>query len=139
MAVRNAGKIIREARLKAGLTQEQMSEDICSVLTLSRIENNSAGVSPSLFQALMSRAGAPRNIFPVFPNRKDFDCFYTLKRARLYLDSWQLQEAYDELLKVKNADFSNNKFHYQEWLYLQGWLQSRSGSCEHQLIYEIFI
>lgn len=139
MAVRNAGKIIREARLKAGLTQEQMSDDICSVLTLSRIENNSAGVSPSLFQALMSRAGAPRNIFPVFPNRKDFDCFYTLKRARLYLDSWQLQEAYDELLKVKNADFSNNKFHYQEWLYLQGWLQSRSGSCEHQLIYEIFI
>lgn len=139
MAVRNAGKIIREARLKAGLTQEQMSEDICSVLTLSRIENNSAGVSPSLFQALMSRAGAPRNIFPVFPNRKDFDCFYTLKRARLYLESWQLQEAYDELLKVKNADFSNNKFHYQEWLYLQGCLQSRSGSCEHQLIYEIFI
>lgn len=139
MAVRNAGKIIREARLKAGLTQEQMSEDICSVLTLSRIENNSAGVSPSLFQALMSRAGAPRNIFPVFPNRKDFDCFYTLKRTRLYLESWQLQEAYDELLKVKNADFSNNKFHYQEWLYLQGWLQSRSGSCEHQLIYEIFI
>lgn len=139
MAVRNAGKIIREARLKAGLTQEQMSEDICSVLTLSRIENNSAGVSPSLFQALMSRAGAPRNIFPVFPNRKDFDCFYTLKRARLYLESWQLQEAYDELLKVKNADFSNNKFHYQEWLYLQGWLQSRSGNCEHQLIYEIFI
>ena len=139
MAVRNAGKIIREDRLKAGLTQEQMSEDICSVLTLSRIENNSAGVSPSLFQALMSRAGAPRNIFPVFPNRKDFDCFYTLKRARLYLESWQLQEAYDELLKVKNADFSNNKFHYQEWLYLQGWLQSRSGSCEHQLIYEIFI
>lgn len=139
MAVRNAGKIIREARLKAGLTQEQMSDDICSVLTLSRIENNSAGVSPSLFQALMSRAGAPRNIFPVFPNRKDFDCFYTLKRARLYLESWQLQEAYDELLKVKNADFSNNKFHYQEWLYLQGWRQSRSGSCEHQLIYEIFI
>lgn len=139
MAVRNAGKIIREARLKAGLTQEQMSDDICSVLTLSRIENNSAGVSPSLFQALMSRAGAPRNIFPVFPSRKDFDCFYTLKRARLYLESWQLQEAYDELLKVKNADFSNNKFHYQEWLYLQGWLQSRSGSCEHQLIYEIFI
>lgn len=139
MAVRNAGKIIREARLKAGLTQEQMSEDICSVLTLSRIENNSAGVSPSLFQALMSRAGAPRNIFPVFPNRKDFDCFYTLKRARLYLESWQLQEAYDELLKVKNADFSNNKFHYQEWLYLQGCLQSRSGSCKHQLIYEIFI
>ena len=46
MSVRNAGKTIREARIKAGLTQEQLSEGVCSVLSLSRIENGSAGVSP---------------------------------------------------------------------------------------------
>ena len=59
MSVRNAGKTIREARLKAGLTQEQLSEGVCSVLSLSRIENGSAGVSPVTFQALMAHAGAP--------------------------------------------------------------------------------
>ena len=53
MSVRNAGKTIREARIKAGLTQEQLSEGVCSVLSLSRIENGSAGVSPVTFQALM--------------------------------------------------------------------------------------
>ena len=34
MSVRNAGKTIREARIKAGLTQEQLSEGVCSVLSL---------------------------------------------------------------------------------------------------------
>ncbi len=57
MSVRNAGTTIKEARLKAGLTQEKLSENVCSVLSLSRIENGSCGVSPSTFQALMQHAG----------------------------------------------------------------------------------
>ena len=66
MSVRNAGKTIREARIKAGLTQEQLSEGVCSVLSLSRIENGSAGVSPVTFQALMAHAGAPCEVYPIF-------------------------------------------------------------------------
>ena len=76
MSVRNAGKTIREARIKAGLTQEQLSEGVCSVLSLSRIENGSAGVSPVTFQALMAHAGAPCEVYPIFASRTDFDCFY---------------------------------------------------------------
>ncbi len=34
MSIRNAGKTIKEARLKAGMTQEQLSEGICTVLSL---------------------------------------------------------------------------------------------------------
>ena len=102
MAVQNAGTIIREARLKAGLSQEKLSEGICSVLSLSRIERGSAGVSPSTFQALMAHAGVPCEAYPIFANRTDFDCFYTLKRARFYLDCWQLKEAYKELESVEN-------------------------------------
>ena len=87
MSVRNAGKTIREARIKAGLTQEQLSEGVCSVLSLSRIENGSAGVSPVTFQALMAHAGAPCEVYPIFASRTDFDCFYTLNRARFYLST----------------------------------------------------
>jgi len=92
MSVQNAGAIIREARLKAGLSQEKLSEGICSTLSLSRIENGTAGVSPSTFQALMAHAGAPCEAFPIFANHTDFDCFYTLKRARFYLDCWQSRD-----------------------------------------------
>ena len=76
MSVRSAGKTIREARIKAGLSQEKLSDGICSLQSLSRIENESAGVSPSTFQALMARAGAPCEVFPVFENWNDCDCFF---------------------------------------------------------------
>ena len=138
MSIFSAGKTIKEARLKAGKTQEQLSEGICSVLSLSRIENGSAGVSPVTFQALMSHAGVPCELYPIFANRTDFDCFYTLKRAQFYLDSWQLGEAYNELKKVEASNFANNKLYYQEWLYLHGSIQVKSGYDNHNEILAIF-
>lgn len=135
MSVLDAGTVIREARLKAGLSQKELSEGICSVLSLSRIENGSAGVSPSTFQALMMHAGAPCEAFPIFASRRDFDCFYTLKRTRFYLDIWQLTTAYEELEKIEQLNFAENKFYYQEWLLLQCRLQFRSGLADHALLH----
>lgn len=134
MSVRSASKTIREARLKAGLTQEKLSEGICSALSLSRIENGSAGVSPSTFQALMTKAGAPCEVFPVFADRQDFDCYYTLKKARYYMDSWQLKNAYEELLKVKEMNWANNKFNYQEYLLLYCKILIRNNSTNHSYL-----
>ena len=131
MSVRNAGQAIREARIKAGLSQEKMSEGVCSPLSISRIENGTAGVSPSTFQALMSHAGASCEIYPMFANRTDFDCFYALKHVRFYLDSWQLDLAYEELNKLEQLNWAENKFYYQEWLFLHCNLQFRSGSENH--------
>ena len=139
MSIRNAGKTIKEARLKAGMTQEQLSEGICTVLSLSRIENGSSGVSPVTFQALMAHAGAPCEVYPIFASRTDFDCFYSLKRARYFLNSWQLQECYDELAAIESKSFADNKLYYQEWLYLYGSLLIRSGCHEHSNIYAIFL
>lgn len=139
MSIRNAGKTIKEARLKAGMTQEQLSEGICTVLSLSRIENGSSGVSPVTFQSLMAHAGAPCELYPIFASRTDFDCFYSLKRARYFLNSWQLQECYDELAAIESKSFADNKLYYQEWLYLYGSLLIRSGCHEHSDIYAIFL
>lgn len=136
MSVQNAGLIIREARIKAGLSQEKLSEGVCSALSLSRIETGAAGVSPSTFQALMAHAGAPCEVFPIFASRADFDCFYTLKRARFYLDCWQLKEAYEELEKIEERNFTENKYYYQEWLLLHCRLQFCSGCGKHKEIYD---
>lgn len=136
MSVENAGTSIRDARLKAGLTQEQLAEGVCSVFSLSRIENGVAGVSPSTFQALMAHAGVVVEAYPVFANRTDFGCFYALKQVRFYLDSWQLQPAYDKLEEVEQMQWSENKFYYQEWLLLHCKLQFRSGCGDHRQIYD---
>ena len=99
------------------MTQEQLSEGICSVLSLSRIENGSAGISPVTFQALMAHAGAPCEVYPIFANRTDFDCFYTLNRARFYLNSWQLQQTFEELNKIEEWHFADNKLYYKDIKY----------------------
>ena len=139
MSTQSAGLAIREARLKAGLSQEKLSEGICSALSLSRIENGTAGVSPATFQALMAHAGAPCEAFPIFANRNDFDCFYSLKRVKFYVDSWQLKEAYEELEKIEKWGFANNKFYYQEWLLLHSRLQHRSGMGDHSQIHDMLL
>lgn len=137
MSVQNAGAVIREARLKAGLSQEKLSEGICSTLSLSRIETGAAGGSPSTFKALMSHAGTPCEAFPTFASRSDFDCFYALKRARFYIDCWQLEDAYAVLTEIEENNFSKNKFYYQEWLLLYCNLQFRSNCPNHQEIYTL--
>lgn len=138
MSIQNAGKTIRDARMRAGLTQEQLSYGICSVLSLSRIENNTAGISPVTFQSLMTRAGAPSEIYPMFGDRTDFDCFYCLKRASVFLNAWKLQKTYDELEKIEKWNWGNNRLYYQEWLYLYAHLQQRAESENHSELYTLF-
>ena len=131
MSVRNAGIFIKEARLKAGFSLEKLSDGICSIASLSRIEHNEHGVSPSTFQALMSRLGYPCEIFPLFENWTDYECSFALIHARFHIDAWQLGPAYEELKKIENKHWNNNKFHYQAWLMLYSILQLRSGTADH--------
>ena len=139
MGIRSAKDAIREARCKAGLTQEDLSDGICSLQSLSRIETGMSGVSPATFQALMERAGAPCERYPVFASRDDFDCFYALKHARFYLDAWQLTPAWQELQKLENRNWADNKLYYQEWLLLHSRLQYRSYCGTHDQIFHLLL
>lgn len=139
MGIRSAKDAIKEARLKSGLTRDKFVEGICSLQSLSRIENGAAGVSPATFQALMEHAGAPCGRFPVFAGRNDFECFYALKHARFYLDAWQTDSAWQELHKLENKNWADNQLYYQEWMLLHCRLQFRSYCCSHQRIYDNLI
>lgn len=139
MSIHSAKDTIREARIKARLTQEELSEGICSIHSLSRIENGTYGVSPATFYALMERAGAPCSRYPVFASRDDFDCFYALKKARFHLDCWQLAPACEELQTVEDKGWADNKLYHQEWLLLHCRLQFRSYCCDHAQNYETLL
>lgn len=55
MANYRAGDVIRLTRNAIGMTQEQLSEEICSVETLSRIENNKQGIGIEVYERLMAK------------------------------------------------------------------------------------
>ncbi len=57
MANYNAGDIIRLMRTATGISQEELSDGICSVQTLSRIENGKHKVKQSTYALLMARMG----------------------------------------------------------------------------------
>ena len=57
MGFYQVGEVIRKTREGLGLTQEQLCEGICSVETISRIENGKRAPSRTNFQALMERMG----------------------------------------------------------------------------------
>lgn len=54
------GNIIRMTRKSLSITQEQLSEDICSVETLSRIETGKQNPSRDVYELLMGRMGRIR-------------------------------------------------------------------------------
>lgn len=55
MANYKAGDVIRLTRNAVGLTQEELSDGICSVETLSRIENNRHKIKRDIYRKLMER------------------------------------------------------------------------------------
>ena len=118
MGIRDSGTIIKEARLQAGLTQEQLSFGVCSLASLCNIETGKMGVSPSTFQALMKKAGTPNEAYPLFLNRKDFDAFMLLKNIRLYTDKSCLKHAYNDLIQLRLSNYGNIRLYYKEALYL---------------------
>ena len=143
MGIRNAGTIIKEARLRAGLTQEHMSFGICSLVSLCNIENGKLGVSSSTFQALMKRAGEPSAAYPLFKNRKDFDAYMLLKNVRLYTEKSCLSLAYYELFQLKLQNFGDNMLYYQEALYLYARIKYLSYRADNssllKLLYKAII
>ncbi len=124
---------------KQGLTQEQLSEGgmFCSLAFKNRKWFRRVSVL-SLFRHLWLMRVLPCEVYPIFASRTDFDCFYTLNRARFYLGSWQLSQAYEVLNKLEEWNFADNKLYYQEYLYLNGQIQVCSGCADHHALYDLF-
>ncbi|WP_026508255.1 helix-turn-helix domain-containing protein [Butyrivibrio sp. MC2013] len=137
MGIRNAGSIIKEARLRAGLTQEQLSEGICSLASMCNIETGKLGVSASTFQALMKKAGSSSEKMPIFKDRSDFDAYMYLKNARLYADKYCFKSAYDELIKLKLCSYGENRLYYQEALFLLARIKYLNGETNYSYLLDI--
>lgn len=102
MGIENIGAAIRTAREKAGLTQSQLSEGICTPLSLSRIETNRAGVRPEVFQLLMQRTGQNCSIYPAFKNRNAFLAYMALEDAAYVLETGNPALAEEYLKKIQD-------------------------------------
>lgn len=106
MANYRAGDVIRLTRNAVGMTQEQLSEGICSVETLSRIENGKHKVKQSTYAQLMEKMERdPRRSYAVCTG-KDME----LLEERIWVEDamakhdYEKADSYLRRLKRKIAD-----------------------------------
>ncbi len=72
MAVFQLGPVIKNRREELGLTQEDLADGICSVPTLSRIENGERMPTKNHFDMLLQRLGYSEMYVDFYTNRQDF-------------------------------------------------------------------
>ncbi len=72
MAVFQLGPVIKNRREELGLTQEDLADGICSVPTLSRIENGERMPTRNHFDMLLQRLGYSEMYVDFFTDRHDF-------------------------------------------------------------------
>ena len=118
MGITNQGISLKLAREAANLTQEKLSDGICDVITLAKIENGTYGASPVLFRTLMTKLGKRADVFPIFKDKEDFDCYIALRNAHFYINAFKSENAYCELKSVEEKNWANNRLYYQEWLWI---------------------
>lgn len=104
MAIFQLGPIIRNRRIELGLSQEDLADGICSVPTLSRIENGERMPTKNHFEMLMQRLGYSAMSLDFFTDRQDFQIHelkFKIRQAYVikdYLLVGKLLDEYKELI-----------------------------------------
>ncbi len=73
MSIFSIGEIIRKQRNLLGISQEELADGICSVPTLSRIENGERVPSKANFDALMQRMGQSGEMYDAYIGDNDLE------------------------------------------------------------------
>ncbi|NLL72429.1 MAG: helix-turn-helix transcriptional regulator, partial [Clostridiales bacterium] len=74
------GDIIRMTRKSLSITQDQLSEGICSVETLSRVESGKQNPSKDVYELLMERMGRIRERAYSMQSVSDFKVLELIRR-----------------------------------------------------------
>lgn len=141
MALYKLGLIIRKRREELGLTQEDLSEGICSVATLSRIENGERLPTGQNLTRLFQRLGRSDIIVDNFIDEEEFELHekkYYIKHAYLNKDLTKARDLYNEYKQqiASSANPLNEQFLilYGILLYESDFsLQEKLEKCEYAL------
>ena len=119
MPLFNIGNLIKHRREELGITQEELSEGICSVPTLSRIENGVHPPTRNHAQALLQRLGYSNAVSFCVSDKEEFEITELQMKSRLaYMrnDFDTARELLSELIKYKEF-FSATDRQYYEIMY----------------------
>ena len=90
MAISQIGAVIRRRRVELGLSQEDLADGVCSVTTLSRIENGERMPTQNHLEILLQRIGYSDMMVQSYLSEEDFlahDLKFKIRQAFIENDS----------------------------------------------------
>lgn len=112
MGVYLVGQVIKRTRESLGMTQEELSDGICSVETLSRIENGKRAPNRANFEALMERMGKCGKKYIPYVHHRNMEVHRMLEKLRACILRRNYEEAeniLDEMERCLNLEDPVNR------------------------------
>ena len=103
MAVFQLGAVIKNRREELGITQEDLADGICSVPTLSRIENGERMPTKDHFEMLMQRLGYSAMSLDFFTDKQDFQIYELKFKVRQEFVSGNYALAGERMRELESA------------------------------------
>lgn len=146
MEVLKIGEVIRDARIRHGLTQEELAFGICAVSTLSRIENGRHNPQNRVFEALMERMGEQSGRCMMFVGPR------TMERKKLQEELAQAvrcgdRRSLEQILqryRIFSGEKENEDYEDQQWMelaeqVLEWWNGTTLEQAENELLNILYL
>ena len=129
------GEIIRDLRKRHELSQEELAEGICSVVSVSRIENGTQMPSQTILEKLLQRLGTGTyeicNIF--YKNEKQQVFEETAEKVFSLISQGNLSTAEEELLRIKE-EAKEEEHNWQYYILLEVSIEIHRNNISEQLL-----
>lgn len=112
MGIYRLGDIIRMSRKSLSITQEQLCDGICSVETLSRVENGRQIPGKDVYELLMERMGRSRERAYSMLSISDYYIFEKMKLFYDYIERYDYIKA-EKVLNLIKRSLGNSKMDKQ--------------------------
>lgn len=132
------GEVIRRERRKQGLSQEQLSEGICTPSWLSKIESGSCIPTNTIFEALMQRLGKNASQYIFYKSELEMKIEHLKFEIRRYYATGSVTEATRCFNQLKDIVTEENKRNQQFILLYEILLFNRYNADQQSVLESLY-
>lgn len=136
MAAYDIGKRIRGVRESRNLKQEELAQGICSVGTLSKIENGIQIPKRKIFMALMQRLGEPEYLYSIYLSQEEMQEMELCKQMRQSIWKKEFEKAKELLEQYKFFLNENNILEMQSYHMMSAFRHAKQKKNPYQVMLE---
>ncbi|MEZ3432036.1 MAG: helix-turn-helix domain-containing protein [Lachnospiraceae bacterium] len=128
------GIVLAYYRKRYGLSQKEVCDGICSIATLSRLEQGYREVDSLLGQALLGRIGKEITLFETILNEEDYNLWKIRQEIEISIEKKQLGKAEEKISEYRKVMPKEEKIHEQYCIFEEILIMIAQGRATGQIL-----